>query len=428
MYHLYSRRSEYKMEKSMSMQRRDFLKTLGTITVAGGLAGCAESSTSNEQSSLDKIFSFADNKVPMNAANLCPMPSAISKAIAKYNDELDVDMSGPNRTRIMALKNQARNDIAMQIGVSGDEVAIVRNTSEANNIVVQGISLNNQDEVLLWDQNHPSNKVAWKVRASRMNCHLRHISIPPDTNSIDEVVEIFVNAIGKKTKVVSFTHISNITGFRLPAKEICRAIKKINNDIHIHVDGAQTWGVVDVNLLDMGCDSFSGSAHKWYMGPREVGLLVVKKHNQHKIWPGVVSVPWGNEAEASVVGARKYEALGQRDDSAIAALAETVKFHNQITTAGIDKQAKSIANQLRQKLIDIDVPFVSPHNSNFTSNVIILSAPQETRMELINNILNDAGIILAPPGGFRLSPHIYNTPDHVNRVVDAVNKHRNFLG
>ena len=235
----------------MSMQRREFLKTLGTITVAGGLAGCAESSTSNEQSSLDKIFSFADNKVPMNAANLCPMPSAISKAIAKYNDELDVDMSGPNRTRIMALKNQARNDIAMQIGVSGDEVAIVRNTSEANNIVVQGISLNNQDEVLLWDQNHPSNKVAWKVRASRMNCHLRHISIPPDTNSIDEVVEIFSNAIGKKTKVVSFTHISNITGFRLPAKEICRAIKKINNDIHIHVDGAQTWGVVYVNLLDM---------------------------------------------------------------------------------------------------------------------------------------------------------------------------------
>ena len=94
----------------------------------------------------------------------------------------------------------------------------------------------------------------------------------------------------------------------------------------------------------------------------------------------------------------------------------------------IDKQAKSIANQLRQKLVDIDVPFVSPHNSTFTSNVIILSAPQETRMELINNILNDAGIILAPPGGLRLSPHIYNTPDHVNRVVDAVNKHRNFLG
>ena len=63
----------------------------------------------------------------------------------------------------------------------------------------------------------------------------------------------------------------------MPAAEICQSIKEKYNGIHIHVDGAQTWGGEDVDLAAMKCDSFSGSSHKWYMGPRETGLLFVKE-------------------------------------------------------------------------------------------------------------------------------------------------------
>ena len=64
-----------------------------------------------------------------------------------------------------------------------------------------------------------------RVLKYRSNCIIKHLTISSDIKSIDEVVNVFLEKITPKTKVVSFTHISNITGFRLPAKEICHAIK-----------------------------------------------------------------------------------------------------------------------------------------------------------------------------------------------------------
>ena len=413
----------------MTMRRRDFLKGAGGATLAAGLFGAAgQAAAAVESARPASAFGFADDRVPMNAANLCPMPTAISQAVARFQAELDVDMSSPSRRRIEAYKDDARNGIAGQLGVKPTEIAIVRNTSEANNIIVQGLSLDEGDEVLLWNQNHPSNFVAWDVRAARRSLAVRHLDIPVDAGSIDEVVDGFTAAVGPKTRVVSFTHISNVTGFRLPAADICAEIRRINPDVHIHVDGAQTWGLADVNLADMDCDSFSGSAHKWYMGPREVGLLFVRESRQVSVWPGVVSVPWGNAAEPSVPGAQRFEALGQRDDAAIAALAETVRFHDELTPGGVEQRSTVIADRLRAALIDIEVPFVSSKNPLFKSSVIILAAPQEHRRELMDNLLRDGGIIVATVNGLRLSPHIYNTADHVDRVVAAIGKSRNLLG
>lgn len=412
----------------MAIRRRDFLKTASASLSVGLFGSATAAAAAIDTAAPDKAFSFAGDRVPMNAANLCPMPTSISQAVARFSNELDIDMSGPSRKRVEAHKNVAREGIAAELGVTADEIAIVRNTSEANNIVVQGVSLQAGDEVLLWDQNHPSNGVSWAVRAERTGCVIRQLSVPTDSGSIDEVVDRFTAALSPKTRVVSFTHISNVTGFRLPAREICQAIHAVNSDIHIHLDGAQTWGVAAMDLAETGCDSFSGSAHKWYMGPREVGLLVVRSERQEFIWPGVVSIPWGNEAEPSVVGARRFEALGQRDDAAIAALAETVSFHAAMTPAGVEQRASAIADRLRDSLSDIDVPFVSSRNPLFTSNVIILSAAADKRGRLLENVLRDGGIILAGVNGLRLSPHIYNTPEHVDRVTRAVHQSRALLG
>lgn len=413
----------------MTIGRRDFLKTAGGASLSAGLLGSATvAAAAAGSASPDTAFSFADDRVPMNAANLCPMPTAISDAVVKFGKQLDVDMSGPSRKRVEAFKDEARTGIAQELNVTPDEVAIVRNTSEANNIVVQGISLNAGDEVLLWDQNHPSNSVSWTVRADRSGCIVRRISVPMNAGSIEQVLRSFTSAINAKTRVVSFTHISNITGFRLPAAEICAAIHAMNPEIHVHVDGAQSWGVAAMDLKAIGADSFSGSAHKWYMGPREVGLLVVRDARQDAIWPGVVSIPWGSDAEPSVAGARRFEALGQRDDAAIAALAETVSFHAELGSAVVEERATGIANLLREALNDIDVPFVSPLNPLFTSNVVILAAKPENRGALLENLLNDEGIILAGVNGLRLSPHIYNTAEHVERVARGVNRSRQLLG
>ncbi len=408
----------------MTIQRREFLQAIGSASLAGSLITYGNSAAA--ASSGVPAFGFSDDRVPMNAANLCPMLSSVGDAHARYASELDLDLSSANRKRIEAMKEAARSQLAGLLGTSADELAIVRNASEGNNVIVSGVPLEAGDEVVLWDQNHPSNSTSWDVRAARSGIEVRRFSVPTDTGSVDEVVDLFVAAVSDRTKVVAFTHISNITGFRTPLKEICAAIRKRKDDVHIHVDGAQTWGAVDINLGEVDCDSFSGSAHKWFMGPREVGLLYVRERHIDDIWPLTVSIPWV-VAEDPPQGARKFDAFSQRDDAALASLGDAAAFHEAMTPAGIEKQSATIANSLRAGLQDLGVPFVSTANPLFTSSVIILQAPKENAPRLVNQVFDDSGGITAPVNGFRMSPHVYNTADHVGRILAAISKSRNLL-
>lgn len=410
----------------MTVDRRDFLKLAGLTTLGTTLVRSAAAADVTAGNARD-AFAFPEDRVPMNAANLCPMPTAVREAIASHDRALDHDMSHVSRARIEGLKEQARGRLAPQLGVSADELAIVRNTSEANNIVVQGMALAAGDEVLLWDQNHPSNGVAWDVQAQRSGFTTRRLSVPDSVTTGDELVDLFVQAISPRTRLVSFTHISNVSGLRLPAARICRALHARNPALHVHVDGAQTWGVADVDLAALDCDSFSASAHKWYMGPREVGLLYVREPAIARLWPNCVSVPWGGDTDPDVAGARRFETFGQRDDAALGALLATVGFHERLAPAAIERRAAELAQRLRDGLADLGVAFVSPLDAELTSNVVILAAPGARGGVLVQRVLDDAGIIVAAVGGLRMTPHVYNTEAHIDRMIDAVAGMRDLL-
>jgi len=99
-----------------------------------------------------------------------------------------------------------------------------------------------------------------------------------------------------------------------------------------------------------------------------------------------------------------------------------------MTPAGVEARSADIANRLREGLADLEVPFVSSANPAFASSVIILSAPGENAGKLVSQVYDDAGVQTAAVGGLRMSPHVYNTEDHVNRVIAAVKKSRALLG
>ena len=126
-------------------------------------------------------------------------------------------------------------------------------------------------------------------------------------------------------------------------------------------------------------------------------------------------------------GARKFDALGQRDDAAVASLADAATFHEAMTPAGIEERSMMIADRLRAGLQDLGVTFVSSANPAFASSVVILSAPGENSRKLVGQVFDDSGIQTAGTGGLRMSPHVYNTEDHVDRVIAAISKSRAML-
>src|SRR5687767_6926563 len=112
-------------------------------------------------------FAFSEQRVPMNAANLCPSPRGVAERAAELTRDIDADCSFVNREKYSRLLEESRSKLAQQLSADPDEIALVRNTSEANNVINNGLPLKAGDEVVIWDQNHPTNNVAWDVRAAR---------------------------------------------------------------------------------------------------------------------------------------------------------------------------------------------------------------------------------------------------------------------
>ncbi|MGH9336665.1 MAG: hypothetical protein ACRD21_23240, partial [Vicinamibacteria bacterium] len=84
-------------------------------------------------------FSFTEEKVPMNAANLCPSPRSVAERVTELTLDIDRDCSFNNRAKFGELLESSRGKVAEQLRVSPEEIALVRNTSEANNTVNNGL-------------------------------------------------------------------------------------------------------------------------------------------------------------------------------------------------------------------------------------------------------------------------------------------------
>ena len=403
--------------------RRRFLQTLAATTVVHPLLPVRPAGAQSPRSAapaalweeVRRQFAFREERVPMNAANLCPSPRVVAEQVSELTRDIDVDCSFPNRAKFGPLLEGSREAVAAQLGVTADEIALVRNTSEANNVINAGLPLDSGDEVVVWDQNHPTNNVAWEVRAVRYGSAVTQVTTPAAPSGVDELVTVFERALTSRTRVLALTHVSNVSGVRLPVRELCEVAHR--RGIHVHVDGAQSWGAQEVNLRELGCDSYTGSAHKWFLGPKEVGLLYVRADRVEEIWPSIVAPSWGGEVAPRPRGARKFESLGQRDDAALAAVATTVAFQNRLGLARIEARVVELATRLKAGLREAGFELITPMAPELSGGVTIAAVDPARRGSLVTALYERHGVAGAATGGLRLCPHVYNTREHVDRAV-----------
>jgi selenocysteine lyase/cysteine desulfurase len=366
-------------------------------------------------------FTIRPNLIMLNAANLCPSPHMVREKVFRLTDDLDGDVSFQNRAKFDVLREEARRKLASLMGAADDEIAIVRNTSEANNLIVTGLQLKTGDEVVIFDQNHPTNNIAWDVRAARAGFTVKRVSFRNTPESLDEMLKPFQMAISVKTRVLAFTDVSNTTGVRLPSKELCRMAR--DRGIYTHVDGAQTFGSLKVDLHEMGCDSYSGSAHKWFLGPKEAGLLYIRRERVAEIWPSMVGVGWGDTVETSAKGARKFETLGQRDDAAVSSMGTTVDFHMMIGPARIEARILELAAALKEGCRKIPgARLRTSTNPGLSAGVCVIGFEGLDNQKIYHALYARYGIAGAPTGGVRFCPHIYNTMEEIDRTISALDQ------
>ena len=385
-------------------------------------ATAAEKSAANEAywKLVKAQFPLASGLIYLNAANVCPASRPVMDRHLEFLRDFHANPSFQNREKYAALADWVRAKLAAMLGATPQEIAITRNTSEGTNIVVKGIDLRQGDEVIITAHNHPSNNDSWKVRASRDGFTVKTVAVPVPATSRQGLLDGIAQAVSTRTRVIAITHVTNTTGVYYPVKEICAMAGPRN--IWVHVDGAQSFGALDVNLKDIGCDSYSGSAHKWFMGPLEAGVLYVRQDRAAALWPSIVTAGWSD----SLAGARKFEVFGQRDDPRIASLEAAVDFLALLGMEHVEARMRHLAGRALKGLNAIaPVELKTSLDASLAAGVIRFQIrnwkPRAAYDALYaRHKMAIADTASGDSAGLRISPHIYNTAEEIDQAVAAV--------
>jgi selenocysteine lyase/cysteine desulfurase len=419
----------------MSLNRREFAGRLGGVGVAALLARRGESgaTTRDLQSvpsdakesfwlSVREQFLMPPDLGVMNAANLCPSPAAVVEALVAATKDVDRDPSFPNRVKLSEGKESVRRLAAEFLRVTPEEIILARNTSEANNLVSSGLALGPGDEVLLFSDNHPSNLEAWKRKAERFGYTVKVVDQVNPHPGDEYYLEAFTRQMTGRTKLVGFTHLTSTVGDLLPAKELCRRARE--RGVLTLVDGAQSLGLLDVDLADMQPDFYTGSGHKWPCGPKEVGVLYVRKDVQSRVWPSIVS------AYPGAVGlSRTFESFGQRDEPAILAFGEALRLQVKLGRPAIQARARELAEALLAGLRRIEGVKLWTHPDPARSAAVVSFQPGSLDVARLSAALYEKDRIAGAPrpyadrGGLRFSPHFYNLHSEVERALGAIQRY-----
>lgn len=200
----------------------------------------------------------------LNAGSAGPLARASSDAMAaQVRADTEEGRGGKAYIeRMLGLRDSVRAKLAAAVGAKPESVALVSSTTEACNVVVNGLRLGPDDEVVTTDVEHFGLIGALAVSGARVRV------VPVSTLPAAAALDALLEAVTERTRLFALSHVSWVTGNVLPAAELRQA-----TGLPVLVDGAQSAGAIAVDATAF--DFYTVSAQKWLCGPDATGALYV---------------------------------------------------------------------------------------------------------------------------------------------------------
>ena len=421
----------------MNLDRRAFLRH--TAVGAVGVAGAGRLLGAETAGAAWPVFNAADPE-PFWAAVRAQFP--LVKSLTYFNTgglgpscEPALAAVAETTRRLQArsehghdLFSGARKILAQYLGATAEEIAFVRNATEANAIIAAGVRLRAGDEVIFETHAHPGGSFPWLNQQPLRGIVPRLFEPDPrdPAGNIARIRELMT----PRTRVVQVSHVTAPTGIVLPVVEISRLCRERN--CWFHIDGAQSAGMFPVAVRELGADSYATSGHKWLNGPLETGVLFVRRERIAEVAPTLVGAYSGDleflpgELKLATTAVR-FE-YGTRNSAAAVGLAEAVKFHQRIGPERIAERGRALATRVRAGLAQLPgVEILTPAAAELHASMVTFRTARVPFDQLFARLLKEHAIRARPVSeqrlnALRVSTHFFNTPAECDALIAGVAK------
>lgn len=370
-----------------------------------------------------KLFLIPEDEIYLNNGTVGSSPTPVLKAVFEgYRDSERLAEADPEDYPIWgyAAWNQFRDPLAEFIGCKRDELALLRNATEGNSYIANGLDLKAGDEVIMTDQEHPGGESPWNLRAKRYGIVVKKVPLPKPVPDAATVCNLFQDAITPRTRVIFFSHITTVTGVVLPAKQLCALAR--SKGILCAVDGAHVPGMMKLDVHDIGCDMYSASPHKWLQAPKGTGFLYVRDEVIDRMWNTIATEGW----EETKIRAERFQRIGSSNVPALCGLKASIDLANQIGMDRIEKRHRKMADYLLEEMTDLGAhSWTSPDPTLRCAITTVTIEPYkmpepELWMWKEKKIRIRGGL----PAKLRLSTPYYLRKKDLDRFLQACNEYR----
>ena len=372
---------------------------------------------------LRKQFLIPGDEIYLNNGTVGSSPAPVLRAIFDgYNTTEKMDQPDPEDYPMWgyAAWNEFRDPLAAFVGCKRDEIAMLRNATEANSYIANGVDMKAGDEVLMTDQEHPGGEQPWQLKAKRYGIVIKKVTLPKPVQNPAQVLNLFSDAIGPRTRVVFFSHITTVTGVVLPAKELCGLAR--SKGVLSAVDGAHVPGMMHLNVKDLGCDMYSASPHKWLQAPKGSGFLCLRDEVIDRLWNTIATEGW----DEPQLRAERFQRIGSSNVPALWGLRAAIQVANQIGMDRIERRHRQMCDYILEEMIKRGAESWTSPDPSLRCAIATVNVPPIQRMDLENWLWKTHKIRIrgGEPSKLRLSTPYYLQKKEIARFLEKFDEYK----
>lgn len=359
-----------------------------------------------------KAWAFFDH------AAVSPLPTPCVSAIAEYLGDLAVN-GVVSFQRWVTRIDEVRRLTGTFLNADPQDVAFVANTSTGISFIAEGFPWQAGDNIVTAAEEYPANQYPW------MNLRDRGVEVRAVASRDSRVlIDDLRAAMDSRTRVLAISAVEFASGYRndLDALgELCR-----KNNVFFFVDAIQALGVLPLDVKQTPIDALAADGHKWLLGPEGAGVFYVRREWIERLH--TTGVGWN-----SVVGAHDFGTIdfrlkahagrwegGTYNVAGIVGLGASMKLLLDAGLPAISERVLALTDYLCEKASHAGWQVFSSRVIGEKSAIVSLWSKTMSPVETKKRCLKEGIVVNVRSGRLRVSPHVYNTFEEIDRLIDVL--------
>lgn len=365
-------------------------------------------------------FPLDNDLAHLNHAAMGPWPRRTHQAICAFSEE-NIRQGAFNYTGWVKMEKRLRQSLASLINApSGEDIALLKNTSEALSVVAWGLDWRDGDNIVISNEEFPSNRIVWES-LSELGVQLRMA----DLRASDEPEQALMDLCDRNTRLLAVSTVQYSSGIRIDEVrlgEFCR-----QRDILFCLDAIQSVGAVRLDAQASGADFIMADGHKWMLGPEGVALFYSRPQARERLrlrqfgWHMVQELGnYDSTRWQPAPGGRRFE-CGSPNMLGIHALQASVSLllelgMDQVEQALLDNTAWLIDRLLSTGHCDLR----SPMPGQRRAGIVAMDHRRIDNTELFRRLTENKVYCALRGGLIRLSPHFYTRQSAMEQALAII--------